>query len=249
MDAAAGCCCASALNPYRGNFVQPPAVPAPRYVFLDAFWQQQIVKAVAPCGVLSVYASSRLSPDSDEGRRAERFARLWAEARPDVPVLTGGGPGLMTAVNRGAAAARTSPSMGFNAYLNAGANTGPDQQLNAFVTPGAGRVNTDFDTRERGLFRYARGFVAFDGGFGTTGELLLTLSGMSAGVYRAAPIVVASAKLYAALQPLFAYFVLEGTASAADVARVRLIEEPRGMVAYLSANIGAPPFPPPAGTG
>ena len=113
-----------------------------------------------PRGV-TVFGSARTAPDDAAYQCAWRLG-TWL-GRADLPVLTGGGPGIMEAVNRGAREA-DGISVGLNIEL-------PYEQ-----TPNPHLTHQlhfhHFSTRKLMLIRYSRGFVIFPGGFGTTDELL-----------------------------------------------------------------------------
>ena len=84
-------------------------------------------------------------------------------ARAELPVLTGGGPGVMEAVSRGARS-----EGGFSVGLNI--QLPYEETPNAFLTHRL--YFRHFATRKLMLTRYARGFVVYPGGFGTVDELL-----------------------------------------------------------------------------
>ena len=113
-----------------------------------------------PRGV-TVFGSARTAPDDAAYQCAERLG-TWL-GRAGLPVLTGGGPGIMEAVNRGARDA-DGVSVGLNIEL-------PYEQ-----TPNPHLTHQlhfhHFSSRKLMLTRYSRGFVIFPGGFGTTDELL-----------------------------------------------------------------------------
>jgi len=110
---------------------------------------------------ITVFGSARTPPDDAVYQCAERLG-TWL-GRAGVPVLTGGGPGIMEAVNRGAAEAG-GVSVGLNIEL-------PYEQ-----TPNPHLTHQlhfhHFSSRKLMLTRYSRGFVVFPGGFGTADELL-----------------------------------------------------------------------------
>ena len=92
---------------------------------------------------------------------AERLGK-WL-ARAQVPVVTGGGPGIMEAANRGAQQA-SGISVGLNIQLPY------DETPNPYLTHQLHFQH--FATRKLMLTRYARGFAVFPGGFGTVDELM-----------------------------------------------------------------------------
>ena len=110
---------------------------------------------------ITVFGSARTPPNDPAYQCAERLG-TWL-GRAGLPVLTGGGPGIMEAVNRGAREA-DGISVGLNIEL-------PYEQ-----TPNPHLTHQlhfhHFSSRKLMLTRYARGFVVFPGGFGTADELL-----------------------------------------------------------------------------
>lgn len=117
-----------------------------------------VLDGLAPA--VSVFGSSRSPQDSDEYRTAREVGRLLACA--EVPIVTGGGPGVMEAANRGAHEAG-GDSAGLNIELPR------EQAPNPYINrPATFRY---FLTRKYFLTRYSFGFVIFPGGFGTMDEL------------------------------------------------------------------------------
>lgn len=115
---------------------------------------------------VSIFGSARVEEDRWEYRSAQALGRTLAAA--GVAVITGGGPGIMEAGNRGAHSG-SGHSVGLNITL-------PREQLaNPYVT--VDLAFRYFFTRKFMLIRYARGFAIYPGGFGTIDELfeLLTL--------------------------------------------------------------------------
>ena len=110
---------------------------------------------------VTIFGSARTPPEDPAFRCAEHLGRGLAKA--GVPVLTGGGPGIMEAANRGAAAVG-GVSVGLNIELpyEQVANPHLTHQLHFH----------QFLTRKLMLTRYSRGFAVFPGGFGTADELL-----------------------------------------------------------------------------
>ena len=143
----------------------PDSNPADQDAHLLAQIQEDLSAATTllrdlPRGV-TVFGSARTAPDDVAYQCAQRLG-TWL-GRAGLPVLTGGGPGIMEAVNRGACEA-DGISVGFNIELPY------EQTPNPHLTH---RLHFHhFSTRKLMLTRYSRGFVVFPGGFGTTDELL-----------------------------------------------------------------------------
>jgi uncharacterized protein (TIGR00730 family) len=114
---------------------------------------------------VSVFGSARSKPDSPECEMAERLGAALAEA--GYAVITGGGPGVMEAANKGCAEAG-----GFSVGL--GIELPFEQGINQWVD-----LNIDFRyffARKTMFVKYAQAFVVLPGGFGTLDELFEALT-------------------------------------------------------------------------
>ncbi len=109
---------------------------------------------------VSIFGSARTPPGDPRYEQARALARRLGEE--GFAIITGGGPGIMEAANRGARDAGV-PSVGLGIELphEQGMNEWVDLELNFHY----------FFTRKVMFVRYASGFVVFPGGFGTMDEL------------------------------------------------------------------------------
>ena len=114
---------------------------------------------------VSVFGSARTRPDSPDYQAAEKLGA--ALARAGYAVITGGGPGIMEAVNKG-----TSEAGGVSVGL--GIELPFEQRLNDWVD--IGLQFRYFFARKTMFVKYAQGFVVFPGGFGTLDELFEALT-------------------------------------------------------------------------
>ncbi len=114
---------------------------------------------------VTVFGSARSRPDDGDYERARRCGRLLAEA--GFAVVTGGGPGVMEAANRGAKEAGGF-SVGFNIDLP------HEQEPNGYLD--LSLTFNHFYARKVMLVKAAEGFVLFPGGFGTLDELFESLT-------------------------------------------------------------------------
>jgi uncharacterized protein (TIGR00730 family) len=122
--------------------------------------------ALAELGpAISVFGSARTLPDDPMYRTAEELARLLVEA--GFGVITGGGPGVMEAANKGASeAGGVSVGLGIELPFESG--------LNPYVDIG---INFRYFFARKTMFvKYAQGFVVLPGGFGTFDELFEALT-------------------------------------------------------------------------
>ncbi len=110
---------------------------------------------------ITVFGSARTKADSPDYQCAYRLGHYLAHA--GMPLVTGGGPGIMGAANQGAIEAG-GVSVGLSISLP------HEQSPNPYLTHHL--HFSDFQTRKLMLTRYSRGFVVFPGGFGTVDELM-----------------------------------------------------------------------------
>lgn len=116
-------------------------------------------------GGVSIFGSARTRPEDPYYQAAEQVGALFA--RSGVPVITGGGPGIMEAANKGAFEAG-GISIGCNIELP------HEQASNVYLNR-----SLDFKfffVRKMMFVKYAMGFVVFPGGFGTLDELFEALT-------------------------------------------------------------------------
>jgi len=128
--------------------------------FVDGF---EAMTAVGPA--VSVFGSARTTEDDPFYRQAVECGRLICEA--DFAVITGGGPGVMEAANRGAhACGGTSVGLNISLPMEQAPNPYQTVELNFRY----------FFVRKVMFVKYACGFVIFPGGFGTLDELFESLT-------------------------------------------------------------------------
>lgn len=128
---------------------------------------------------VSIFGSARESSDTDMYQTCVKTARLLGEA--GFAIITGGGPGMMEAANRGAKAGGAK-SVGCNIELPF------EQESNNFID-----VSIDFRyffVRKTMFVKYAEAFVIFPGGFGTMDELFESLTLIQTEKVRHFPVVL-----------------------------------------------------------
>jgi uncharacterized protein (TIGR00730 family) len=128
---------------------------------------------------VSIFGSARVAEGSPTYEAARRTAQLFAEA--GLAVVTGGGPGVMEAANRGAKDGG-GLSVGFNIMLP------HEQGLNPYCDIAV--TFKHFYARKTMFVKAAEGFVIFPGGFGTMDELFESLTLIQTGTIGSFPVVL-----------------------------------------------------------
>ena len=132
-----------------------------------------------PRPAATVFGSARIEPGHPDYERARECGRLLAEA--GFAVITGGGPGVMEAANRGAKEAGGF-SVGFNIELP------HEQEPNGYLD--LSLTFQHFYARKVMLVKGAEGFILFPGGFGTLDELFESLTLIQTDKVREFPVVL-----------------------------------------------------------
>jgi uncharacterized protein (TIGR00730 family) len=187
---------------------------------------------------VSFFGSARTSEKDPDYETARRTARMLGEA--GFAIITGGGPGIMEAANRGArdAGAR---SVGLNIEVPF------EQEANPYADV-ALRFHYFF-TRKVMFVRYACAFVVFPGGFGTLDELFEALTLIQTGKIRHFPVVLFDRSYWRGLvdwlhEPLLG----EGKIAPGDLELMFLTDDPAEVVERVSeaaARQGVAHQPPP----
>jgi len=213
----------------RNRFLPGGENATPVDLALDTFCAELIISKKAPNGFVAIFGSSRLNDGTPEYTNARSFANQWTLARPDLPILTGGGPGIMDAGNRGAKEAG-GVSLGFSTYFR-----DANDQLNGFVTDGY--MFADFAVRERAMLNYAKAAVVYPGGVGTAWELFMTLSQVQTRRMNRIPIIVVGPEMANAFNPYLQWMATRGTISPQDVNLFQVVSTPEEALAALQAAL------------
>jgi hypothetical protein len=185
---------------------------------------------------VSVFGSARPLPDHKYYVLAEEIARKLSDA--GFSVVSGGGPGIMEAANKGAFAGK-SLSIGLNITLpnEQGANAYQDLSLNF----------RHFFARKVMFVKYASAYVVLPGGFGTLDELAEILTLVQTGKSRKIPIILVNTAFWKGLLGWFEdALVAEQTISPEDMDLVTVVDKADEVVDAIFAhyeNRGFEPSP------
>jgi uncharacterized protein (TIGR00730 family) len=186
----------------------------------DEFRRGFEVVAALPTPAVTIFGSARVGEDSAPYRRARETARLFGER--GWAVVTGGGPGVMEAANRGAQEGG-GLSIGFNIEL-------PHEQLeNRYVD--VSHTFQHFYARKTMLVKAAEGFVMFPGGFGTCDEMFEALTLIQTGKVRNFPVVLFDTDFWQELLHwIYAELLPGGMISPDDVELLKTTDDPEEAV-------------------
>ncbi len=169
---------------------------------------------------VSIFGSARTPTDHPYYQLAEDIARELSNA--GFSVVSGGGPGIMEAANKGAQAGK-SPSIGLNIQLpnEQAGNTYQDIALNF----------RHFFSRKVMFVKYASAYVVLPGGFGTLDELAEILTLVQTGKSRCIPIILVHKPFWEGLIGWFRETLLsQGTISEEDFDLFRVLDTPKEVV-------------------
>ena len=179
---------------------------------------------VGPC--VTVFGSARFQPDHKYYKIAELVGA--AIAQTGFTVMTGGGPGIMEAANKGAFEGG-GMSVGCNIRLPF------EQKHNAYMHEW---VTLDFFfVRKFLLLKYSYAFVVFPGGWGTMDELFETLTLIQTGMIHHFPVVLMGKDYYQPLMDYLDMMLAWGTISKEDLNYVRLTDDVDEAIGHMSKYI------------
>lgn len=175
---------------------------------------------------VSLFGSARIGRDHPWYAKAERTALLLSNA--GFAVVSGGGPGIMEAANRGAFKGK-SPSIGLNINLphEQSSNAYQDISLNF----------SHFFARKVMFVKYASAYIVMPGGFGTLDELAEVLTLVQTGKGRRFPVILVERAFWGGLLDWFRDTLCEqGTILPEDLELLSLCDEPEEVVEAIFAH-------------
>jgi uncharacterized protein (TIGR00730 family) len=185
--------------------------------FVDGF------ESLNPIGpAVSIFGSARTKPDDPYYLAAQETAALLA--RQNFAVITGGGPGIMEAGNKGAAEAG-GQSVGLNITLPR------EQVINPYV-----KLSLDFHffyARKVMFLKYASAFIYFPGGYGTLDELFEALTLIQTMKAEAFPVILYGTKYWTGLVEWMRSQMVSRYIDVEDLDIFRLVDRPQDAVALV----------------
>lgn len=179
------------------------------------------LKEITPA--VSIFGSARTKPDQPYFKLTEEIAKLLSDS--GFSVISGGGPGIMEAANRGAFAG-TGPSIGLNIELPLEQSGNPFQDVSLSFKY--------FFMRKTMFVKYASAYIVLPGGFGTLDELMEAVTLVQTGKSRKIPIILVGSTFWAGLVDwLKNTLIAEGMANPEDMSLMQIIDEPKEIVAAI----------------
>ena len=177
---------------------------------------------------VSIFGSARVPEGTPTYQSARETARLFALA--GLAVVTGGGPGVMEAANRGAREGG-GLSVGFNIRLP------HEQGLNPYCDIAV--TFKHFYARKTMFVKAAEGFVIFPGGFGTMDELFEALTLIQTGKIGTFPVVLFGSDYWEEmLEFIRGEMLADGFVSPGDLDLLSVTDEPEDAVARIVTMVG-----------
>ena len=186
--------------------------------FVDAIEELSQIKHA-----VSIFGSARGTPLDEYYQKTEQLARLLAQE--GFSVITGGGPGIMEAANKGAAEGGGT-SVGMNIHLPF------EQTPNSYANV---RIDYKYFFIRKVMFvKYAMAYVILPGGFGTMDELFEALTLIQTKRIRSFPVILMGSDYWSGLIDWIKKTMLrEGKISQEDIDLCQVIDEPEDVVKHI----------------
>ncbi len=189
--------------------------------FVEGF--EKLAK-IGPC--VTIFGSARVKPSHPYYKMAEEIA--FELVQDGYGVITGGGPGIMEAGNKGARRAK-GKSVGLNIYLP------HEQKGNPFIDPDKLITFDYFFVRKVMFMKYSQGFIVMPGGFGTLDELSEALTLIQTKKIGRFPIVMVGKKFWGGMMDwIKKTLVSDGMIHEDDLDLVNLVDTPEEAVKVIN---------------
>ena len=190
--------------------------------FVDGF---EVMNNTDPC--ISIFGSARTQSDGKYYKLAVKIAgRLTEEG---YGVITGGGPGIMEAGNKGAKISG-GLSVGLNIDLPF------EQSHNPFIDPEHNLSHRYFFVRKVMFVKYAQAFIAFPGGFGTMDELFEVLTLIQTKKITRVPVILVGSEFWTGMKDWIVQTMLNEfeNINKEDLNLFPIIDDPEDIISYIN---------------
>ncbi|MCG8326939.1 MAG: TIGR00730 family Rossman fold protein [Chitinophagales bacterium] len=190
--------------------------------FVEGF---ETLNKFGPC--VSIFGSARTKPEDPAYKMAVDIARLLTEA--GYGIITGGGPGIMEAGNKGAHI-YGGRSVGLNIDLPF------EQGHNQYIDIDSNLNFRYFFVRKVMFVKYAQAFIALPGGFGTMDELFEVLTLVQTNKITKVPIILVGSKFWGGLREWIKNTMLEkaNNISPKDMDLIPITDDPEEVVQIIN---------------
>ena len=176
---------------------------------------------------VSIFGSTRIKPEDEVYQKAEQIGRLLAEN--GFGVITGGGPGVMEAANKGAASAGGN-SIGLNIELPLEQKPNPYANITLHFRY--------FFVRKVLFVKYAVAYIILPGGFGTMDELFESMTLIQTHKIKPFPVILVGSSYWKGLLDWMKGVVLrEGKISPSDLDILQVIDEPTEIIKTIKKTV------------
>ncbi len=183
---------------------------------------------------VTMFGSARVKEGSRYYELTEKTARLLSDS--GFSVISGGGPGIMEAANKGAFFGK-SPSVGLNIQLPHEQANNPYQDIS--------QTFRHFFARKYMFVRFASAYVVMPGGFGTLDELMEALTLIQTGKARKIPLILVCSDFWKGMIDWFKEkLVEEKMVDPEDIKLIQLIDQPEHVVEAIFKHYESRPFGP-----
>ncbi len=190
--------------------------------FVDGF---ESLNRIGPC--ISIFGSARTKADSPHYQTAVKIAQKLTDA--GFGIITGGGPGIMEAANKGASL-QGGVSVGLNIDLPF------EQSHNPYIDNDKNLNHRYFFVRKVMFVKYAQGFVVLPGGFGTLDEAFEVLTLMQTKKITPVPVILVGTAFWSGLKEWIINVMLEKehNINREDLDLIPIMDEPDDVVKYIN---------------
>ncbi|MQY69358.1 MAG: TIGR00730 family Rossman fold protein [Firmicutes bacterium] len=196
--------------------------------FVEGF---EVLSRIPPA--VSIFGSTRTPRSDEDYQKAEQTARKLA--REGYAIVTGGGPGIMEAANKGAME-EGGVSVGINIDLP------EEQKPNQYITTYLGFRY--FFVRKMMFVKYAVAFVIFPGGFGTLDEFFEPIQLIQTHKIKPFPVILVGKDYWKGLREWIEGVLLaQGKISPPDISLFHIVEEPDEVVRLIKESSGKTSHP------